>query len=118
LKEFTKTLLVKDNKPYLIVVGALLLIAILVVVLKNPFLTNDTEFAIKDTDEVTKIVLDDKNCILTMENKETQSGTSKIYDLNRVYAQINKSKDTVVFKYIVIDPILKNITYFLSKDKK
>jgi len=84
--------------------------------LTPPFWVKDTEFAIKDTDEVTKIVLDDKNRILTLENKETQSGTSKIYDLNRVYAQINKSKDTVVFKYIVIAPILKNITYFLTKD--
>ncbi|MQY79593.1 MAG: hypothetical protein GH151_10450 [Bacteroidetes bacterium] len=53
---------------------------------------------------------------ILIENKETQSGTSKIYDLNRVYAQINKSKDPVVFKYIVIDPILKDITYFLTKD--
>ena len=51
-----------------------------------------------------------------IENKETQSGTSNIYNHNRVYAQINKSKDPVVFKYIVIDPILKNINYFLTKD--
>lgn len=53
---------------------------------------------------------------ILIENTETQSGTSKIYDLNRVYTQINKSKDPVVFKYIVIDPILKDITYFLTKD--
>lgn len=46
------------------------------------------------------------------ENKETQSGMSKVYDLNRVYAQINERKDIVVFKYMVIDPILKDISYF------
>jgi len=61
---------VKGYKPYLIIVSVLLLITVLIVVLKKPFLTNDTEFAIKDPDEVTKIVLDDENRTLTMEKKD------------------------------------------------
>ena len=72
MKEFTKTLRVKDNKPYLIIVSILLLITVLIVVLKNPFFTNDTEFAIKDPDEITKIVLDDKNRTLTLELTEAE----------------------------------------------
>ena len=42
----------------------------MIVVLKKPFLTNDTEFAIKDTDKVTKIILDDKDRTLTQEKKD------------------------------------------------
>ena len=60
----------KDNKPYLIILGVLLVIIVLIVVLKKPFLTNDTEFAIKDTDKVTKIILDDKDRTLTQEKKD------------------------------------------------
>ena len=64
----------KDNKPYLFIFGALLLLTVLIVVLKKPFLANDTEFAIKDPDEVTKIVLDDKNRTLTLEKKKILNG--------------------------------------------
>ena len=60
----------KSYEPYLIIVSILLLIIVLIVVLKNPFLTNDTEFAIKDTDKVTKIILEDKDRTLTLEKKD------------------------------------------------
>jgi hypothetical protein len=82
---------------------------------RDSLFSSDPQYIISLTDTQGKLFYI-KIFPILIEDQETQSGRNQIYDLNRVYSQVNENKYPVVFKYVVIDPILKDINYFLPKD--
>ena len=46
--------------------------------------------------------------------KITNQLLSKTYDLNLIYGKLHKEKKMLIFEYYSIDPILKNINYFIE----
>jgi len=67
------------------------------------------------------IILEDDSNILYELNlylkpiKISATGISKEFDLNEIYGIINKEKNILVFEYYIIDPVLKEIDYFLKE---
>ncbi|MEN8122000.1 MAG: hypothetical protein ABFS35_16745 [Bacteroidota bacterium] len=67
------------------------------------------------------IILEDNSNVLYELNlylkptKDSDKGISQEFDLNHIYGIINKEKNILIFEYYIIDPILKELNYFLTK---